>query len=212
MVPPTFDTFFATIAGAGAALLGLLFIAISITPEQTVKREAPLERQVLVSSCFLALCNPFFIALIALIPSLSVDAVGVTTLAVGIGGLSNTFILGWLLLRQLFRVFSACNWGSVVHRTVFILVGLALYGCECSVGALLINSPNASVHLPWLVLLLVFINALGLFRAWDLLGAHHFGFQDLLKPPHDVEKGRQRQARTLITPRHNEDIPSGGDF
>ena len=38
--------------------------------------------------------NPFFIALIALIPYLGIEAVGVTTLAVSTVGLLNTFILG----------------------------------------------------------------------------------------------------------------------
>ncbi len=100
MIPPAFNTFFATIAGAGAALVGLLFVAISIAPEQTVRPEAPLERQAMASSCFIALSNPFLIALIALIPSIDAGAVGLTTLGLSVMGLFNSFILGWFLLRQ----------------------------------------------------------------------------------------------------------------
>ena len=39
-----------------------------------------------------------------------------------------------------------------------------------------------------LAALLVGFNILGLARAWDLLGAHRYRFQDLLKPTRDVEK------------------------
>lgn len=55
-------------------------------------------------------------------------------------------------------------------------------------------------------------HCVGKSRAWDVLGAHHFHFQDLLKPLHDVEKGRPGRARTILTHRHDEDVPPGGDF
>ncbi len=196
MVPSAFETFFATIAGAGAALIGLLFVAISIAPEQTVRPEAPLERQAMTTSCFLALCNPFFIALIALIPSMRVDVVAVTTFVVSITGLLNTVILGRLLLRQ------SSGWRSAVRRTAFTLVSLALYGGEFYVGTLLLNSLAASVPLSWLAAVLVGSNLLGLSRAWDLLGAHRYRFQDLLKPIHDVEKGEARASQDPSPSRH----------
>lgn len=196
MVPSAFETFFATIAGAGAALIGLLFVAISIAPEQTVRPEAPLERQAIATSCFLALCNPFLIALIALIPSVCVDVVGVTTFVVSITGLLNTIILGRFLLRQ------SSGWRSAVRRTAFILVSLALYGGEFYVGTLLLNSLAAAVPLSWLAAVLVGSNLLGLSRAWDLLGAHRYRFQDLLKPIHDVEKGAARASQDPSPSRH----------
>jgi hypothetical protein len=175
MVPPAFETFFTTIAGAGAALVGLLFVAISITPEQTVMPEAPLERQTMATSCFFALCNPFFISLIALIPYLDIKAVGVTALAVSIAGLLNTFILGTFLLRRL------SGWRSAIRRTIFVLLSLALYGDEFYIGTLLLHPSRSSVPFSWLALILVGIDVLGLSRAWDLLGAHRYRFQDLLK-------------------------------
>ncbi|SRR6266516_1410767 len=196
MVPSAFETFFATIAGAGAALVGLLFVAISIAPEQTVRPEAPLERQAMATSCFLALCNPFFIALIALIPSVSVDVVGVTTLTLSIVGLINTVILGRLLLRQ------PSGWRSAVRRTAFILVSLALYGGECYIGTLLLNSLAASAPLSWLAAALVGSIILGLSRAWDLLGAHRYSFQDLFKPIHDVEKEEAGASKDSSPSRH----------
>ncbi|MHB8596196.1 MAG: hypothetical protein ACYDER_05220 [Ktedonobacteraceae bacterium] len=184
MIPPAFNTYFATIAGAGAALVGLLFVAISIAPEQTVLAEAPLERQAMASSCFIALSNPFLIALIALIPNIGADAVGLTTLALSMMGIFNIFILGWFLLRQ------PMGWRSAVRRTAFVLIGLGLYGGEFYAGKTLLNTSNIETPLTWLAALLVGLYVLGLSRAWDLLGAHRYRFQDLLKPLHHAEEGK----------------------
>src|SRR6266852_5521859 len=61
VVPPEFANFFIASASAGAALVGLLFVAVSIAPEQLVTRRAPVERQAVAGSAFTALMNAFFI-------------------------------------------------------------------------------------------------------------------------------------------------------
>jgi hypothetical protein len=58
-----YANFFLASAGAGAALMGLLFVAISITPEGTVLPTAPRERQVVASGAFTAFTNAFFVSL-----------------------------------------------------------------------------------------------------------------------------------------------------
>jgi hypothetical protein len=45
MVPTDFANYFLASAGAGAALIGLLFVAISINTERTFGREAQPVRQ-----------------------------------------------------------------------------------------------------------------------------------------------------------------------
>jgi hypothetical protein len=68
VVPPEFLSFFIASTSAGAALVGLLFVAVSIAPEQMVTCRAPMERQAVAGSAFTALINAFFISLVALIP------------------------------------------------------------------------------------------------------------------------------------------------
>src|SRR5258708_19389881 len=68
VVPPEFASFFIAGASAGAALVGLLFVAVSIAPEQIVTRRAPIERQAVARSAFTPLINAFFPSLAALIP------------------------------------------------------------------------------------------------------------------------------------------------
>jgi hypothetical protein len=60
MLPPELSNYFLATAGAGAALIGLLFVAVSIAPEQIATRRAPLERQAVAASTFTALVNAFF--------------------------------------------------------------------------------------------------------------------------------------------------------
>lgn len=68
MVPEAFHDYFIASTGAGAALVGLLFVAISIAPERTVMRSAPVERRAVALSAYTALLNAFFLSMVALLP------------------------------------------------------------------------------------------------------------------------------------------------
>ncbi len=63
-----FNNFFLALAGAAAALIGLLFVAVSVAPESIVQARAPVERRALATSVYTALLNAFIIALGALMP------------------------------------------------------------------------------------------------------------------------------------------------
>ena len=96
MVPPAFLTFFSASTGAAAALVGLLFVAVSLAPEQIVTRQAPVERRAVAGSAFTALINAFFISLTALIPHFNFGTVIVSISSVS---LLTSLIQAWSLLR-----------------------------------------------------------------------------------------------------------------
>lgn len=96
MVPPEFANFFIASASAGAALVGLLFVAVSLAPENIVTRRAPMERQAVAGSAFTALMNAFFISLFALIPHFNFGFVIVPFISLY---LLTTLIQAWQLLR-----------------------------------------------------------------------------------------------------------------
>src|SRR5215831_14211300 len=75
VVPADFANFFIASSSAGAALVGLLFVAVSIAPEQMVTSRAPMERQAVAGGAFTALINAFFISLAALIPNINFGSV-----------------------------------------------------------------------------------------------------------------------------------------
>ncbi|HLW03780.1 MAG TPA: hypothetical protein VKT82_34355 [Ktedonobacterales bacterium] len=167
MVPPAFMTFFATSASAGAALVGLLFVAVSIAPHETVKTSAPIERQATSASAFTALINAFFISLGALIPA---SNIGIFTLFMSVLGLLNTLTL----TRHLVMPWPGLN--GLVRRGPLVAAGLIIYGYEMYFAILLLITPDDKGPLYGLMGLLLGVYGLGIVRAWQLLGAKRFGF------------------------------------
>jgi hypothetical protein len=166
MVPPEFANFFIACASAGGALVGLLFVAISIAPEQIVTPRAPLERQAVAGSAFTALVNAFFLSLVALIPHFNFGAVIVPFSSLC---LLTSLIQAWQLFRSL------KSWQSLLRRAFLVLLSVALYGLELVNGFQLITDPSQVGIVYALVSCLLGAFALGLTRAWELLGVHRYG-------------------------------------
>src|SRR5581483_8938312 len=90
MVPDTFIAYFAASAGASAALIGLLFVAVSLAPERVFGRQALVAKQTEALSAFTALANVFFISLGALVPGLNI---GMLAMIVALMSLAQTLSL-----------------------------------------------------------------------------------------------------------------------
>jgi hypothetical protein len=187
MVPAAFHDYFVASTGAGAALVGLLFVAVSIAPERTVMSSAPVERRAVALSAYTALLNAFFLSMVALLPQANLGSAALPLSAIG---LVNQCFLAWDLLRHVER-----TWPRMVRGGVLIVAGLLLYGGELYNALLLLLSPGNSVPLSTLAALLLGIYALGLTRAWQLLGGRGHGLGEWLSPLHDTE-GRQPVTNT----------------
>ena len=72
--------FFAASVGAAAALIGLLFVAISIAPEKVFGDQADADRRADAQRAFTALVNVFFVSLAALMPHSAVRVMEVVAL------------------------------------------------------------------------------------------------------------------------------------
>jgi len=179
VVPPEFASFFIAGASAGAALVGLLFVAVSIAPEQIVTRRAPIERQAVAGSAFTALINAFFLSLAALIPRFNFGTVIVPISSLC---LVTSLIQGWQLLRL------RKGWPSLLRRAFLVLLGVALYGLELVNGLQLLTDPSQVGIVYGLISCLLGAFALGLFRAWELLGVHRYGLLGWLNPLRDVNE------------------------
>src|SRR5207249_1976539 len=81
MVPAEFQTFFLASSGASAALIGLLFVAVSIAPERVFGTQAEAVHQAQALSAFTALANVFFISMASLVPGIAIGIV-VTIVAI----------------------------------------------------------------------------------------------------------------------------------
>ncbi len=177
MVPPAFANFFIASASAGAALVGLLFVAVSLAPEQIVTRRAPQERQAVAGSAFTALINAFFLSLAALIPNVNFGLV-----VVPFSGLClvTSLIQAWPLLRR------SKGWLSFLRRVFLVVLSIGLYGLELLNGYQLLTAPSQVGIVYGLVSCLIGAFAVGLIRAWELLGAHRYGLLGWLSPLRDL--------------------------
>ena len=177
MVPSEFFNFFMASTGAGAALVGLLFVAVSLAPEQMVTPQAPVERRAVAGSAFTALINAFFISLVALIPHFNFGTLIVT---VSLFSLLTSLFQAWSLLRL------RKGWQSFLRRAVLVFLSVGLYGLELRDGVGLIFAPTQAGFVYELLFVLLGAFTLGLTRAWELLGAQRYGFGGWLSPLQDV--------------------------
>ena len=195
MIPASFIGFFAASASAGAALVGLLFVAISVIPEQANHPDTQLERQAAIETAFSALLNDFLISIAALIPNANL---GYVTVLLGSFAIINTCSLSWRLLSK--RV----HWTSYIRRVALILLSLVSYGYEVYFAILLLAHPN-DVSLVYSIAIILMISyANGIIRAWELVGGRQykaFTLSNIL----NVIDARQHPAET----NHSAPVPDG---
>lgn len=173
MVPQEYYTFFMTAAGAGAALIGLLFVAVSIAPQRTVQPGAPVVSRVISSSTFTALLTGFFISLGAVLPHFNI---GVLTIVMSLVGAMNSLNQAWLMLRPW------PSWQNVVRRMWLTAISLYLYVQTLVCAIQILIAPNQGYLVYYVGELLLGIYGLALLRAWELLGVQRTGLLAWLNP------------------------------
>ena len=121
MVPSEYTNFFITAATSGGALIGLLFVAISLAPERTVQINAPIESRIVAGSTFTALLNAFFISLGGLLPHTNIGWFAITFSIIGV-------------LNSLSQARTLLNpwpsWQNALRRTWLTVVSLYIYITE----------------------------------------------------------------------------------
>ena len=145
---------FGASVGAAAALAGLLFVAISISPEQTFGAGADAARRAQAEFAFTALANVFFVSLAALLPRSSLGAIAVCAI---------------LAMLQIFRVgiSDLRSHGAEYNWSKFGFISLGIYALEFYLTVRLMHGADVNDGLVWVVFGL-YGYALG--AAWGLLG------------------------------------------
>lgn len=166
MVPAGFGSFFAACAGVAGALIGLLFVSITLAPDRTVTDRAPAQNQEAAANAFLVLANSLFISLVALIPGAGLGLITIVMAGSGIVGTMMFATNSWLQRRR--QPVDGRWW----FRRAMTLALLLLQGY---VGVTLLTHPDHADAVTWVAILLLGWLAIGLLRAWELLGArgHH---------------------------------------
>jgi hypothetical protein len=175
MMPQAMDNYFLASAGASATLVGLIFVAISLWRREKMLHAPPTWRAVAGGS-FFALRNAFFVSLFALNPAVNL---GWPALALCLLGLANSLFLGVPLLgsipawRQHLR--------AVVAACAMVLASLGVQVAEGYLGVRLLR-PEDRFAVEGIARVLAVLYALGLIRAWELLGLEQIGLRRVLNP------------------------------
>ena len=163
MVPLSFHDFFSGCATIAGALIGLLFVAISVSTEKLAGATARTDHQVRAGAAFSALINTLVIALVALLPRASLGDVGLILAA---AGLATTVGLVIVLYREHGKV----RRGDV---TMFLIL-LALYGLQLANSIKLNAAPHEVGRITNQGVLAIGFFLFGIARAWQLVGAREF--------------------------------------
>lgn len=161
MIPGSYLNFLIASTQASAALIGLLFVAVSIAPERVFGTGAEATRRAMALSSFTALANIFFVSLGSLIPGLTF---GIMVVVAGAVAASQTLAL--LTLIGAWR-----HEGTLARGLALFMVSAGVYAYEVVIGLqLLYGKPDDSLYTA-IESLMLGIFAIGLARAWELLGA-----------------------------------------
>jgi hypothetical protein len=197
MMPEGFTEFFLASAGTGGAFVGLLFVAISISPQRTFDAAvsgAP--RQHLAEATFLTPINGFVVSSIALIPGV---VVGWVALVPGVVGILTALHLSWLFAR--FHRHGRAHyphWRDVLRVVSLSFIATVVFAIESLVGLRLILRPTDVDAFRWLGAIIIGLYALAMLRAWTLLGDPHHGWSGWLNPLQDLELERAPTTDTDI--------------
>lgn len=164
MVPTSYHEFFAGCASVAGALVGLLFVAVSISSERLTGADAPIAFQLRAAAAFSVLVNALVITLFALLPDTNLGTVALIT---SISGLGTT--CGMLLIQlresELRRV----------RELVLVVILYPVYGLQLVNAVRLLDHPANTDALQDIGILVVVCFLVGIGRAWEMVGVRRSG-------------------------------------
>ena len=186
VVPADIHDFFAASAGVAGALIGLLFVAISVTGERLARAEASSQiPRLRAYGALVSFTNALTVSLFALLPD---ESIGNASLVVAILGL--LFIAASLLslirLRQV---------RATTRDALFLVVLSVLFVWQLISAINVMGDPGDSNAVENIAIVVIACFLIGIFRAWDLIGGPSIGFgHEIIAMVRAENAGRAKRA------------------
>jgi hypothetical protein len=186
LIPDNLHDFFIASASAAGALIGLLFVAISVSREKiTSANEGPVNR-IRAHGALNAFTNALAVSLFALIPGTSLGSAVVALSVVGL-----VFVLASLVSLIPRRGRQTTN-----LRDAVFLVGLtATFAVELVQGLRLSSNADNPSAAQSIAILVVICFLVGIDRSWELIGGPTIGIGHELRVLADNHRSTDDAAR-----------------
>jgi hypothetical protein len=168
-----YTEFFVATASAAGALIGLLFVAVSIATGRLAEGQSSVGVRIRSSAALIAFTNVLVVSLVALIPRVDV---GWAATVAGASGLMFALASGRLIL-------TARHEPNALRTALFVTILFALFGWECVTGIVIIgdSDPGHVNGTSTLCGLLIASLSIGIARSWELAGHRDTGFTTSLR-------------------------------
>jgi MFS family permease len=172
--------FFLASASVAGALIGLLFVAVSVASERVLGPEASDVHGVRAAATLAAFTNALTVSLFGLVPGFNVGGAATVVAIVGL-----LFIAGALM--QLAPAWRAKRIGP--RDLTFLLALLVVFVIQLIAGVELDRHTNDGSDLQTICVLVIVCFLIGIARAWDLVGGPNIYLV------HQLLKRRQTRRR-----------------
>lgn len=167
----TYRELFAAIAGAAAALTGLLFVAISVSPGRLSSGSRVIS-EVRAATALVSFTNVLSVALFGLVPDTNV---GYPATVVGVVGLLFTAAA----MRSV-RI-SSTSADQKLRQVGLTVLLVAIFGTQLACGISLLFHPHSSALMQPLSYATIGALLVGIARAWELVGSRDTGLAASLR-------------------------------